>query len=320
MKKMILVLLALTICVSYLYAAAEEAEKEEIPVLGITFTYPRAIAEAKGVFSMGAAAPLGGGIYYDYLFYCAATEEEYLKLIEEKPEEIENKAAVVFYVFAVSEGRDFSAVTALIGNVVNPEKAVQIGKVDNWTYYLCMMDNDQFARTLDREYADEIVQLSGMKEEIINGFSFSIPFNEYGEMDGKVISFTATDLDGNGISSAEIFAQHEITMVNIWATWCGPCVGELTELQAIHTRFLEKDCAVLGLMTDGDIEAACSLIKENGVTYQVIMAPDNLGSIFPYDAVPTSFFVDRNGAFLGTKIVGAQTELYEDALEPLLKK
>ena len=47
---------------------------------------------------------------------------------------------------------------------------------------------------------------------------------------GKTLSFETTDLDGNTVKSEDLFAQHELTMVNIWTTWCGPCKGELAGL------------------------------------------------------------------------------------------
>ena len=323
MKKLIAILTVLVLCAGCLWAAAEEPAREEIPMLGITFTYPRAMIEAKGLIGMDEAAKLGDGVYYDYCYYTTVTPDEWAKAIEGDEQAVlavQESTTVLFYVFAITGGKDFSAVTELVGESMPPEKAVQIGRTDDWTYYLFMQDNSEFSAKLEKEYADELAALSTVNDELIAAFAFSEPFNEYSEMDGKVISFTVKDLDGNEIPSSEIFAQHEVTMVNIWATWCGPCVGELAELQAIHTRFLEKDCAVVGLLTDNDIDACRSLMKENGVTYQVVLAPKNFGSIFPFDAVPTSFFVDRNGAFLGTKIVGAQPDLYESALEPLLKK
>ena len=323
MKKLIAVFMALVLCTGCLWAAAEEPEKEEIPMLGITFTYPKAMIEAKGIVGMDEAVKLGDGVYYDYCYYSTVTPEEWSKAFEGDEQAalaIQENTTVLFYVFAIAEGKDFSAVTELVGESMPPEKAVQIGKAGNWTYYLFMMDNSEFSAKQEQEYADELAALSTVNDELIAAFAFSEPFNEYGKMDGRVISFTAKDLDGNEISSSEIFAQHEITMVNVWATWCGPCIGELAELQKIHTRFLEKDCAVVGLLTDTNIDECRSLMKQNGVTYQVVLAPKNFGSIFPFDSIPTSFFVDREGRFLGTKIVGAYPDMYESALEPLLKK
>ena len=321
MKKQIAILMILMVSTICLMAAAEDKPlKEEIPVLGITFTYPQAMIGTRGMISTGYTAPWGDGIYADYWYYSAVTEEEYQRISEEEPEKMQERTAILFYVFAVAEDRDFSAVSKLTGDSMDPDKAVLIGRVDSWSFYLYMAEDEGLSQTVEKEFGDEYTALISMKDEVAAAFTFTVPFNEYGEMDGKVISFMATDLNGNVIPSDEIFAQHEVTMVNIWATWCGPCIDELAELQAIHTGFQEKDCAVLGLLTDTDTEAACSLMEENGVTYQVVMAPESFGNVFPYDAVPTSFFVDRNGAFLGTKIVGAQPDLYIDALEPLLNK
>ena len=318
MKKIAAILLVLTMCAGCLWAAAEEEPaKEEIPVLGITFTYPQAMIDTKGMFGFGSAALLDDGIYYDYLYYIAIAEEE---IAAASDEQMAEKAAVVFYLFSISDNRDFSAVTQLVGDVLNPENAIQIGQLDGWTYYLCFMDDSVAVQAMGQEYRDEYNRISGMKDEMISACTLYVPFNEHSGMDDRTVRFTVKDLDGKEIPSSEIFAQHEITMVNIWATWCGPCVGELAELQAIHTRFLEKDCAVLGLLTDNDLSSARSLIEQNGITYQVVVAPDNFGSVFPYEVIPTSFFVDRNGVYLGTKITGAEPEKYEPMLEPLLKK
>ena len=76
------------------------------------------------------------------------------------------------------------------------------------------------------------------------------------------------ELDKKGvdkISSAELFAKNEITMVNIWATWCGPCVGELGELQELHTRMQEKECGIVGLLDDDKLEEARRLVQQGGI-------------------------------------------------------
>ena len=65
MKKLIAIFMALVLCTGCLWAAAEEPEKEEIPMLGITFTYPKAMIEAKGIIGMDEAVQLGDGVYYD---------------------------------------------------------------------------------------------------------------------------------------------------------------------------------------------------------------------------------------------------------------
>ena len=85
-------------------------------------------------------------------------------------------------------------------------------------------------------------------------------------------------------------------------------------MQAIYARNLENDCGVIGLMIDQDIEEARALIRENGITYPIVLVPREFAMIFPYSAVPTTFYVDRGGTFLETKFTGAYPDMYEDVL------
>lgn len=324
MKKLISITLMLAVCACCFGASAQEPVTKNMPVMGLTFTYPREMADAKGTVGTDGALPVEDGVYYTYLYYAAASPDELAEMLASGSDRLSEVVAPIFYVFAAPGNKDFTAVNALVGNSLHAENAVEIGKADDWTFYLYTEDNEGFGSSgkIPAVYCDEYRSLCGLTDRIRESMTFSVPFNEYsGKMDGTVIRFMATDLEGNPVSSEEIFAQHEITMVNLWATWCGPCVGELGELQKIHTRFQKKDCAVLGLLTaDSDPGSAQDLMKENGITYQVVTAPEQFYSYFPYEGVPTSFYVDRNGAFLGTKITGAQTDLYESALEPLLEK
>ena len=325
MKKLISMILALVLCTGCLAAGAEgEPLKEEMPVLGVTFTYPQAFENARGTIGTDGAMHLDGSIYLAYWYYGAMTKEKFLDMAQEDPTALSEKLRILFYVFSVGDGMSFTdacdRINSVTGLSLTAEKGIQIGQEENWTFWLYMNPDPAFAATLDTEFLNEYSALFDLKDEIAAGFTCSVPFNEYGEMDGKTVRFEVTDLDGNPVSTEEIFGEHEITMVNIWATWCGPCVGELAELQAIHTRFLEKDCAVLGLMTDDNVEMAKQLIDENGITYRVVLSQQTLSNLFPFEAVPTSFFVDRSGAFLGTKITGALTDEYEPALEPLLAR
>lgn len=133
------------------------------------------------------------------------------------------------------------------------------------------------------------------------------------------LTFETEDLEGNVVSSRELFAAHTVTMVNVWASWCPPCVRELPELQRLNGEFAEKDCAIAGLLIDGDdpagLEAARSIMEEAGVSYTVLMPWDEALEQFPVYAVPTSFFVDSGGHVLGEPVVGVDVEGYPGYLE-----
>ena len=319
LKRILSLLAALAVCAGCMAAvSAEEPSVFDMPAAGLKFVSPPEYESAKGLITTDGLMELGVNNYYSYFYYLAVTREEYDRLQAENPDALQSRAGLLFYAFALGDGRDFSYVTGQTGGSFTADRALLLGQEGGYSFYLYMAEDAGFAASVGGEYGEEYAALCAMRDETAAAFTCSAPVNEHTGMDGAVIRFTATDLDGNPVSSEELFSKHAVTLVNIWATWCGPCVGELAELQAIHTRLLEKDCAVVGLLTDMNVEEARRLIRENGITYDVVLVWNDLSYVFPYSAIPTSILVDRNGAFLGTKIVGAQPDLYEAAVEPFL--
>ena len=133
------------------------------------------------------------------------------------------------------------------------------------------------------------------------------------------LAFETTDLDGNPVTAQELFSAHAVTMVNVWASWCPPCVRELPELQRLNGEFAEKNCAIVGFLIDGDeaqgLADAKARLQEAGVTYTILLPCDELNEIFSVQAVPTSFFVDSAGHLVGEPIVGAYVDGYTAALD-----
>ena len=130
-------------------------------------------------------------------------------------------------------------------------------------------------------------------------------------------AFEGKDLDGNPVKSDELFSGNAVTVVNFWFTTCNPCVGELSELDALNKELAKKGGALIGVNTftlDGDeaaISEAKDVLAKKGVTYQnVYFASDGEAGKFTTNifAYPTTYVVDRNGNIVGDPIVGAITE------------
>ena len=133
----------------------------------------------------------------------------------------------------------------------------------------------------------------------------------------KFPSFEGKDLDGNEVKSDELFSANAVTVVNFWFTTCNPCVGELSELDALNKELANKGGALIGVNTftlDGDetaIADAKDVLAKKGATYQNVYFDSSspagafTANIF---AFPTTYVVDRNGNIVGEPIVGAITE------------
>ena len=146
----------------------------------------------------------------------------------------------------------------------------------------------------------------------------------------KFPAFEGKDLDGNTVKSDELFSANAVTVVNFWFTTCNPCVGELSELDALNKELANKGGALIGVNTftlDGDEKAiaeAKEVLAKKGATYQNIYfgsdgdAGKFVENVFAY---PTTYVVDRNGNIVGEPIVGAVTgKAQAEALQAQIDK
>ena len=146
----------------------------------------------------------------------------------------------------------------------------------------------------------------------------------------KFPAFEGKGLDGNTVKSDELFSANAVTVVNFWFTTCNPCVGELSELDALNKELAKKGGALIGVNTftlDGDeaaISEAKDVLAKKGVTYQnVYFASDSEAGKFTTNifAYPTTYVVDRNGNIVGDPIVGAITgKAQAEALQAQIDK
>ena len=146
----------------------------------------------------------------------------------------------------------------------------------------------------------------------------------------KFPTFEGKDLDGNTVKSDELFSGNAVTVVNFWFTTCNPCVGELSDLDALNKELAEKGGSLIGVNTftlDGDeaaISEAKDVLAKKGATYQnVYFNSDGEAGKFTTNifAYPTTYVVDRNGNIVGDPIVGAITEKNQaEALQAQIDK
>ena len=146
----------------------------------------------------------------------------------------------------------------------------------------------------------------------------------------KFPSFEGKDLDGNEVKSDELFSANAVTVVNFWFTTCNPCVGELSELDALNKELAKKGGALIGVNTftlDGDeaaISEAKDVLAKKGATYQnVYFDSDGEAGKFTTNifAYPTTYVVDRSGNIVGEPIVGAVTGMTQaEALQAQIDK
>ena len=295
-----------------------------------------------------------------YVVYCAAPEEELTRIVDAydamSAEEQQTWLPFISPLFSeiayfiVSDAPDMEAMFEATGFVYEEgEHIEEVAALDGWHYYygtlpandlLSLYDDPDFVTgfaptfiageyTGERAQAEkekarrdiELIQ-AGLKAQLQNG-ELVAPVDTMGRLIGQTLAFETVDLDGNPVSSADLFRDNKITMVNLWGTWCGNCLNEMAELAQLHIRLQEKGCGIVGLEFEkkpiGEVaETARAVLNENGVTYPNALEPADDPILSQFAAYPTTLFVDSEGQVLAYPIVGALVELYEPTVDALL--
>ena len=107
-------------------------------------------------------------------------------------------------------------------------------------------------------------------------------------------TFTARTLDGKTVTSDQW--RGKVTLVNFWATWCGPCLTEIPDLVLLQAKYRDQ-LQILGISADeGDIGAVKRFVAEHRMDFPVVILTPALEKLFPeVSGLPTTIVVDREG-------------------------
>ena len=114
--------------------------------------------------------------------------------------------------------------------------------------------------------------------------------------DGLV--FSAEDRGGETWDQS-VFLSHKLTMINFWEPWCGPCVGEMADLQRLQDTYADRGLLILGVYRTPDAEEDVdAVLSQTGVTYPILHYTQEFDA-FESGYVPTTIFVDGEGRVIG---------------------
>ncbi len=121
------------------------------------------------------------------------------------------------------------------------------------------------------------------------------------------IDFALTDLNGNKVSLSDYAGKS--VFLNFWATWCPPCRGEMPDIEDIYNENLKnKDFVILAVNLGEDKDTVKAFIDSKNYHFKVLLDIDQkAGDSYGINAIPSSFFIDRNGN-IKNKRIGAMSK------------
>ena len=310
--------------------------------LGLKFKLSEKIREAmkaKDIVMLDDQSPIDQDLKYGLLSFSKLTEEqknaEVAKMgdgYEKWQESLERIGTIGMFEKSLSEEE--------IGKITKCDSHTKLGesKDGKYSYYLSV-NSTADAETIE-ELKQTTVEITEKKERPENGFVLSeksdlentMAFSTDSQNVATDLSNLQTmDIDGKEFSGKD-FSDYDLTMVNVFATWCSPCVQEIPDLAEIQKEMKDKGVNIVGVVTDtvdqtGENQEAlekAKLIRERSKAEYPFLIPDKSnfnGRLSGIQAFPETFFVDKKGQIVGETYSGSHNKkAWLDIIEKELAK
>ena len=167
--------------------------------------------------------------------------------------------------------------------------------------------------------ADMSIEEAVKNSEADTEDSSDVSYGELSEGDAAP-DFTAELVGGGTFTLSE--NKGKVVLINLWATWCGPCVGEMPAFEKLYNEYGD-DLKIVGVNCVEDKDTVDAFVKDNGYTFPI--AYDENGEInncYPTQGIPYTLVVGKDGEikniYLGAESEDVQYQLYKEAIDAAL--
>ena len=297
--------------------------------LGLQFSLSEKIKEAmktKDIVMLDDQSPLDQDLKYALLYFSKLTDEQKNAEIgkmgdgyEKWQESLDRIGTIGMFEKSLSEEE--------IGKITKCDSHTKLGdsKDGKYSYYLSV-NSGADVETIE-ELKKTSVEITEKKDRPENGFVLAEKSDLAGDMvfsedSGNAVTdlshLQTKDIHGKEFSSKD-FANYDLTMVNVFATWCTACIQEIPDLVEVQKEMQAKGVNIIGIVTDtvddtGENQEAiekAKLIQEKTKANYSFLMPDKTnfnGRLNGIQALPETFFVDKNGQIVGETYSGSHNK------------
>ncbi|SPE33907.1 hypothetical protein SBA3_2070020 [Candidatus Sulfopaludibacter sp. SbA3] len=146
----------------------------------------------------------------------------------------------------------------------------------------------------------------------------SQPQAQWRDVHGPMPEFSLEDSAGRPVRAADFHGK--TVFINVWATWCGPCQGELPWVQRLYDAVKDhRDVAILTFNVDENPGVIAQFMKEHGFTFPVVLAHDYIDNTMKVDAIPRNWIVDGEGTLRFERQAGFDETFLKDTMEAMAR-
>lgn len=116
---------------------------------------------------------------------------------------------------------------------------------------------------------------------------------------------TGTDADGKPIALSDFIGKGNYVLMDMWASWCGPCKGEIPNLARLHNQYKDKGLTVIGLFVWDKQENLKKAMKSEGITWpQIVDEESKSTQVYGVDGIPHIILFSPDGTILKRNLRG----------------
>ena len=131
-------------------------------------------------------------------------------------------------------------------------------------------------------------------------------------------NFALKTADGRTVELKQLAGN--VVVVNFWATWCGPCRAEIPGMLEIYSKYRGKGLEIVGVSLDRQgFSVVTPFVKRMKIDYPVVVGDGDLVAAYGnFNAIPTTFVVDRKGNIVGGHTGALTKQQFEQLVKPYL--
>ena len=173
------------------------------------------------------------------------------------------------------------------------------------THYILDDLKTDIELTKVQEFADILVGESVYRDNV-NKF---IESNMRVALGQPFMDFTLQTKDGEAINLAEIIKNNKVTLIDFWASWCGPCRNENPVVKAAYEKYHAKGLEIIGVSVDRNEDKWLQAVEEDALPYiQVRDAEGDVSNNYAVIYIPSNFLYDQNGVMIAKGLRGEELE------------
>ena len=237
-----------------------------------------------------------------------------------------HELATKFIVFGYIDSKDETNI-AKVEDLIKDMDVIDFGTIDGNKYFMAFMKEMPQNKVYTSSDFEKMQEILDNKNDILDNYAVFPPVDDAADFS----DFSALCADDSTITQ-DIFSEYDVTMINIWATWCDPCRAEMAELGRLYNMLPDGANLISFCGSDDGDENPNSVqdaIEEDQIPFTVIMPNQELKKKCLPNLIgyPSSIFVDKNGKMIDRLYVGAPTweenkvaDYYKSFIEHLLTK